>query len=70
MLRRAIIMRPYSLEREFGGCGSASTTTWPTGGLAPELVGIASEFVAEPELSENLQTREAFVSPSATTSPT
>ena len=63
VLRRVIIMRPYSLEREFG-----RMRVFLNNFLAHEVasrlnsVGIASEFITEPELRESLQTRAAFIS--------
>ena len=63
MLRRAIIMRPYSLEREFGRM-RVCLNNYLAHEVASRLnsVGIASEFITEPELRESLQTREAFIS--------
>jgi len=63
VLRRAIIMRPYSLEREFGRM-RVSLNNHLAHEVASRLnsVGIASEFITEPELRENQQTREAFIS--------
>lgn len=63
VLRRVIIMRPYSLEREFG-----RMRVFLNNFLAHEVasrlnsVGIASEFITEPELQESVQTRSAFIS--------
>ena len=63
VLRRAIIMRPYSLEREFGRM-RVCLNNYLAHEVASRLnsVGIASEFITEPELRESLQTREAFIS--------
>jgi signal transduction histidine kinase len=62
-LRRAIIMRPYSLEREFGRM-RVFLNNYLAHEVASRLnsVGIASEFITEPELRESLPTREAFIS--------
>ncbi len=61
-LRRAIIMRPYSLEREFGRM-RVCLNNFLAHEVATRLnsISIASEFITEPELRENLKTREAFV---------
>lgn len=63
VLRRAIIMRPYSLEREFSRM-RVCLNNYLAHEVASRLnsVGIASEFITEPELHESLQTREAFIS--------
>ena len=63
VLRRAIIMRPYSLEREFGRM-RVCLNNYLAHEVASRLnsVGIASEFITEPELRESLQTRDAFIS--------
>ncbi|MHB8893718.1 MAG: sensor histidine kinase [Candidatus Geothermincolia bacterium] len=63
VLRRAIIMRPYSLEREFGRM-RVCLNNYLAHEVASRLnsIGIASEFITEPELRENLQTRNAFIS--------
>jgi signal transduction histidine kinase len=62
VLRRAIIMRPYSLEREFGRM-RVCLNNYLAHEVASRLnsVGIASEFITEPELRESPQTREAFL---------
>jgi signal transduction histidine kinase len=62
VLRRAIIMRPYSLEREFGRM-RVCLNNYLAHEVASRLnsVGIASEFITEPELRESLQTRAAFI---------
>jgi signal transduction histidine kinase len=62
VLRRAIIMRPYSLEREFGRM-RVSLNNYLAHEVASRLnsVGIASEFITEPELRQSQQTREAFI---------
>jgi len=63
VLRHAIILRPYSLEREFGRMRVRLNNH-----LAHEVasrlnsIGIASEFITDPELRESLQTRDAFIS--------
>lgn len=63
VLRRAIIMRPYSLEREFGWM-RACLNNYLAHEVASRLnsVGIAGELITEPELRKNLQTRNAFIS--------
>jgi signal transduction histidine kinase len=63
VLRRAIIMRPYSLEREFGRM-RVSLNNYLAHEVASRLnsVGIASEFITDPELRESLRTRDAFIS--------
>ena len=63
MLRRAIIMRPYSLEREFGRM-RVRLNNYLAHEVASRLnsVGIASDFITDPELRESLQTRDAFIS--------
>ncbi len=63
VLRRAIIMRPYSLEREFGRM-RVSLNNYLAHEVASRLnsVGIASEFITEPELRQREPTREAFIS--------
>jgi signal transduction histidine kinase len=63
VLRRALILRPYSLEREFGRM-RVCLNNYLAHEVASRLnsIGIASEFIAEPELRENAQTREAFLS--------
>ena len=63
VLRRAIIMRPYSLEREFGRM-RVCLNNYLAHEVASRLnsIGIASEFITEPELRESLQTRDAFIS--------
>lgn len=62
-LRRAIILRPYSLEREFGRM-RVCLNNYLAHEIASHLssIGIASEFITEPELRESRQTREAFIS--------
>lgn len=62
-LRRAIILRPYSLEREFGRM-RVFLNNYLAHEVASRLnsIGIASEFITEPELRENRSTREAFIS--------
>lgn len=62
VLRRAIIMRPYSLEREFGRM-RVCLNNFLAHEVASRLnsVGIASEFITEPELRQNEPTREAFL---------
>lgn len=62
VLRRAIIMRPYSLEREFGRM-RVCLNNYLAHEVASRLnsVGIASEFITDPELRESLQTRDAFI---------
>jgi hypothetical protein len=61
-LARAIILRPYSLEREFGRM-RVCLNNYLAHEIASHLnsVGIASEFITEPELRESRQTREAFI---------
>ncbi len=63
VLRRAIILRPYSLEREFGRM-RVRLNNYLAHEVASRLnsVGIAGEFITEPELRENLETRAAFIS--------
>jgi len=63
VLRRAIIMRPYSLEREFGRM-RVSLNNYLAHEVASRLnsVAIASEFITEPELRESPLTRDAFLS--------
>jgi signal transduction histidine kinase len=63
VLRRAIIMRPYSLEREFGRM-RVCLNNYLAHEVASRLnsIGIASEFITEPELRESLRTRDAFLS--------
>ncbi len=63
VLRRAIIMRPYSLEREFGRM-RVRLNNYLAHEVASRLnsVGIASEFITDPELRESLRTRDAFIS--------
>lgn len=63
VLRRVIIMRPYSLEREFGRM-RVLLNNFLAHEVASRLnsVGIASEFITEPELRESQQTRAAFIS--------
>jgi K+-sensing histidine kinase KdpD len=63
VLRRAIILRPYSLEREFGRM-RVSLNNHLAHEVASRLnsVAVASEFITEPELSRNQQTRDAFLS--------
>lgn len=63
VLRRAIIMRPYSLEREFGRM-RVSLNNYLAHEVASRLnsVEIASEFITEPELRKNTETRNAFIS--------
>jgi signal transduction histidine kinase len=63
VLRRAILMRPYSLEREFGRM-RVCLNNYLAHEVASRLnsVGIASEFITEPELRQSLQTRDAFIS--------
>jgi len=62
VLRRAIILRPYSLEREFGRM-RVCLNNYLAHEVASRLnsIGIASEFIAEPELRENQHTRTAFL---------
>lgn len=62
VLRRAIIMRPYSLEREFGRM-RVCLNNYLAHEVASRLnsIGIASEFITEPELRQNEPTREAFL---------
>lgn len=62
VLRRAIILRPYSLEREFGRM-RVCLNNFLAHEVASRLnsIGIASEFIADPELRENVQTRAAFL---------
>lgn len=62
-LRRALILRPYSLEREFGRM-RVCLNNYLAHEIASHLnsVGIASEFITEPELRESRQTRAAFIS--------
>lgn len=62
-LRRVLIMRPYSLEREFGRM-RVCLNNYLAHEVASRLnsIGIASEFITEPELLESRQTREAFIS--------
>lgn len=61
--RRAIILRPYSLEREFGRM-RVCLNNFLAHEIATRLnsISIASEFITEPELRENLRTRAAFIS--------
>ena len=61
-LRRAIIMRPYSLEREFGRM-RVGLNNYLAHEVASRLnsVAIASEFITEPELRQSPQTRDAFL---------
>jgi signal transduction histidine kinase len=63
VLRRAIIMRPYSLEREFGRM-RVCLNNYLAHEVASRLnsIGIASDFITDPELRESLQTRDAFLS--------
>ena len=63
VLRRAIIMRPYSLEREFGRM-RVCLNNYLAHEVASRLnsVGIASDFITDPELRESLPTRDAFIS--------
>lgn len=62
-LRRAVILRPYSLEREYGRMRVCLNSH-----LAREIaahlnsVGIASELITDPELRESRQSRAAFLS--------
>lgn len=62
-LCRAIILRPYSLEREFGRM-RVFLNNYLAHEVASRLnsIGIASEFITEPELRESKQTRDAFIS--------
>jgi PAS domain-containing protein len=61
-LRRAIILRPYSLEREFSRM-RVCLNNYLAHEIASHLnsIGIASEFITEPELRQNPQTRDAFI---------
>lgn len=63
VLRRAIIVRPYSLEREFGRM-RVGLNNYLAHEVASRLnsVAIASEFITEPELRECSLTRDAFIS--------
>ena len=63
MLRRAIILRPYSLEREFGRM-RVCLNNYLAHEVATRLnsIGIASELITDPELRENLKTRATFIS--------
>jgi signal transduction histidine kinase len=63
VLRRAVIMRPYSLEREFGRM-RVCLNNYLAHEVASRLnsIGIASEFITDPELRESLQTRSTFIS--------
>jgi signal transduction histidine kinase len=62
-LRRAIILRPYSLEREFGRM-RVCLNNYLAHEVASRLnsIGIASEFITDPELRESAETRAAFIS--------
>jgi signal transduction histidine kinase len=61
-MRRAIILRPYSLEREFGRM-RICLNNYLAHEIASHLssIGIASEFITEPELRESRETRAAFI---------
>jgi signal transduction histidine kinase len=61
-IKRAIILRPYSLEREFARM-RVCLNNYLAHEVASRLnsIGIASEFIAEPELRDNVSTREAFI---------
>jgi len=62
VLRRAIIMRPYSLEREFGRM-RVCLNNFLAHEVASSLnsIGIASEFITDPELTRNPPTRDCFL---------
>lgn len=61
-LSRAIILRPYSLEREFARM-RVRLSSYLAHEVAARLnsIGMAGEFITEPELRESLSTREAFM---------
>lgn len=60
--RRAVILRPYSLEREFSRM-RVCLNSYLAHEIASHLnsIGIASEFITEPELRQNRLTRDAFL---------
>lgn len=61
-LRRAIIMRPYSLEREFGRM-RVCLNNYLAHEVASHLNSIilANEFITDPELSRNKPTRDSYL---------
>ncbi len=62
-VRRVLIMRPYSLEREFSRM-RVCLNSYLAHEVASRLnsISIASEFILDPELRESQRTREAFIS--------